>query len=254
MITIISPAKTMNFEDNVKALHSIPLFINEAEELVNELRKYSAAEIGSLMKVSDDIAHTNLVRYVAWEREHNEANSKQAVFAYAGAVYRALNPESFNEKELGFAQNHLRILTGLYGVLRPLDIIQPYRLEMGIKLKNPRGGDLYSFWKNTITKCLNEEIEGHRNKTLINLASNEYFTAIDLKEFRGRIVTPVFKENKGGAYKIIAINAKKARGLMAGYIIRNEIESPEDLKGFDEDGYTYRESMSNDDSLVFTRG
>lgn len=254
MITIISPAKTMNFEDRAKiSQYSKPLFINRAEELAARLQKYSAADIGSLMKVSDDIAHINLERYALWNKEHNPDNAKQAVFAYDGAVYRALDSLSFDDEETGFAQKHLRILSGLYGVLRPLDIIQPYRLEMAIKLENSSGKDLYCFWKDTITEYLNEEIGGHGDKTLVNLASNEYFTAIDLNKFNGRIVTPIFKEYRKGTYKIIAINAKKARGLMARYIIKNKIDNPEDLRGFEWDGYLFNEAMSDDKSLVFTR-
>lgn len=254
MIAIISPAKTLDFQKNIRtSLYSEPIYKEEVKELVVELKKYSPPEISKLMKISDKLATLNVDRLIKWEEEHNLQNSRQAVLTFAGNVYQGLRAEDFSDEQLKFAQKHLRILSGLYGVLRPLDIIQPYRLEMGIKLKNSKGKDLYEYWRNKLTSCFNEELANHNSEVLINLASNEYFSAIDIKDINGKIINIVFKDYKKGVYKIISPNAKKARGLMARYIIENEIDNPEALKEFDEDGYIYREDLSTEDSIVFTR-
>lgn len=254
MITILSPAKTLNFNRDYKIeKYTEPLFKQEAFELIKELRKYSPEELSSLMKINQELSELNFFRNMEFDIEHSLSNAKQAALTFHGAVYQGLRGEEFNNDQFDYAQEHLRILSGLYGVLRPLDIIEAHRLEMGIKLKSSKGKNLYDFWRDKITDYFNKEIINQRNKTLINLASNEYFTAIDIKKFSGNIITPVFKEYKHGKHKIIAIYAKRARGLMAKYIIKNKVDSVEGLKGFEEEGYVFEEGMSNDRELVFTR-
>lgn len=254
MITILSPAKTLNFNRDYKIeKYTEPLFKQEAFELIKELRKYSPEELSSLMKINQELSELNFFRNMEFDIEHNISNAKQAALTFHGAVYQGLRAEEFNNDQFDYAQEHLRILSGLYGVLRPLDIIQAFRLEMSIKLNNPKGKDLYDFWKVKITDYFNKEMISQKNQTLINLASNEYFTAIDTKKFNGNIITPVFKEYKQGKYKIIAIYAKRARGLMAKYIIENKIDSVEGLKGFEEEGYVFNEDLSKDEELLFTR-
>jgi uncharacterized protein len=255
MIAILSPAKTLNLdkESITTEICTQPVFGREAAELISELRNYSPPEMEGLMKVSEELAEINFRRHLSWKEEHTLLNSKQAILSYHGAVFQGLRAEEFNEEELNFAQQHLRILSGLYGALRPLDLVQPYRLEMGIKLKNAKGKDLYCFWKDKITEFLKEEINGQQEPVLINLASNEYFTAIDLKRLDRKIITPVFKEYKNGNYRVVTIYAKRARGLMTRYIIENRIDLQEDLKGFEEEGYSFNEGMSTETELVFTR-
>ncbi len=254
MITIISPSKTQDFSSNgVPELHTQPRFLDQTEVLVNELRKQSAGDIKALMEVSDKIADLNYNRYRQFNTPFSPENAKQALFAFKGDVYTGIDIENYNEKELSFAQDHLRILSGLYGLLRPLDLIQPYRLEMKIKLKNPKGKDLYSFWGNRLTEELNKAMASGAKPVLINLASNEYFKAIQKKELKADIITPVFKEFKNGKYSIIAIFAKKARGLMTDFIIKNRIEDPETLKTFQQEGYEFSEQHSNEKEWVFIR-
>jgi len=254
MITILSPAKTLDFNRDYKIeKYTEPLFKKEAFQLIKELRRYSPEELSGLMKINQELSELNFFRNMEFDIDHNLSNAKQAALTFHGAVYQGLRAEGFNEEQFDYAQEHLRILSGLYGVLRPLDIIQAFRLEMGIKLKNRKGKDLYDFWKVKITDYFNKEMISQKNQTLINLASNEYFTAIDTKNFNGNIITPVFKEYKQGKYKVIAIYAKRARGLMAKYIIENKIDSVEGLKGFEEEGYVFEEGMSNDRELIFTR-
>lgn len=254
MITIISPAKTLDF--NKMAItheYSEPIFKEETSQLIGELKRYSLQEIEELMSISHKLAELNYKRYKQWNKEHSIENSKQAILAYSGDVYHGMKAEDFNEEQLKFSQQHVRIISGLYGVLRPLDLIQPYRLEMSIKLKNPKGVDLYSFWREKITDFFNKEIGEHKDNTLINLASNEYFSAIDKNKFKGKIITPIFKEYKNGNYKIIRIYAKKARGAMAKYIVENEINSPEHIKNFNQYGYKYNEESSTDSEWIFVR-
>lgn len=254
MITIISPAKTLNFEKHIKtSLYSEPLFMEEVVELIGELKKYSPPELAKLMKISDKLSVLNVDRYIKWEQEHNLKNSRQSVLTFSGNVYRGLRADEFNDGQLKFCQKHLRILSGLYGTLRPLDLIQPYRLEMGIKLKNPKGKDLYEYWRDKLTSYFNEELSFHDNPILINLASKEYSSVLDINNFKGKIIDIVFKEYKNGTYKIISTNAKKARGLMTRYIIENKIDSLELLKEFNEDGYNYREELSTESLILFTR-
>lgn len=254
MIAILSPAKTLNFDKRFKNTeHAQPLFKSQALEIIETLREYSPVDLAGLMKINDELAELNFFRHIEWTENHTIENSKQAMLAYHGAVYQGLNAESFNERQLKYAQQHLRILSGLYGVLRPMDIVQPYRLEMGTKLKNSRGKDLYAFWREDITAYFDEEFNKTSDRVLLNLASNEYFTAIDARKLNAQIIIPVFKEYRQGTYKNVTIYAKRARGLMARFVIENEIDEVDALKSFEEDGYEFNENLSDARNLVFTR-
>jgi cytoplasmic iron level regulating protein YaaA (DUF328/UPF0246 family) len=254
MISILSPAKTLDITRTHNIKHySEPLYIKEAAVLMAELEKYSPPELETLMKINSALAEINFMRIASWKTEHAPSNSKQAVFAYAGHVYQGLDAATLDEGSLLFAQDHLRIISGLYGVLRPLDLIQPYRLEMGIRLENPNGKDLYAYWRDKITSYFIEELKTHGNKTLVNLASNEYSTAFNRKQLEGRIVTPVFRDYSRGSYKIVMVYAKRARGMMARFIAENRIDDPEKMKEFNEDGYEFSEAMSSENDFVFLR-
>lgn len=254
MLTIISPSKTQDFSINeVPELFSQPALLEQSEVLVKELQKMSAADIAKLMDVSDKIARLNHERFQHFSPPFSLDNAKQALFAFKGDVYTGIDSKNYRQEELVFAQNHLRILSGLYGLLRPLDLIQPYRLEMKTKLRNPRGKDLYNFWGKRLTEGLNAAMAEQEHNVLVNLASNEYFKAIDKKELAAEIVTPVFKEFKNGKYSIVAIFAKKARGLMTDFIIKNKIKQPEKLKTFNQEGYEFSESQSKGNEWVFIR-
>jgi cytoplasmic iron level regulating protein YaaA (DUF328/UPF0246 family) len=254
MLTILSPAKTLDFETEVRvAEETSPLFQKEANELVKLLREYKIDDLSKLMKVSYEIAALNVERFAHWHINGMNTQSKQALLAFKGEVYRGLQAESMSSDELKFAQRHLRILSGLYGVLRPLDRIQPYRLEMGTKLENGHGKNLYDFWGEKITEQLNKDLQKQKEQLLINLSSNEYYKAIDKKKIQGDVITPVFKEKKGNTYKVIAVYAKKARGLMTRFIIDNRIEQSADLKAFDEGGYVFDSDLSTAKEWVFVR-
>lgn len=254
MLTVISPAKTLDFDTppaTDKA--TVPDQLNRSKELVTELRKQSAKDLSRLMGISDKLAELNRERFESWKPPFNPRNAKQSILAFKGDVYLGLDVDSYTARDFNFVQKNLRILSGLYGVLRPLDLIQPYRLEMGTKLQNKKGKDLYEFWGDAISKKLQEELEGHRNKTLINLASNEYFKSVKPELLPGQVITPVFKDFNKGSYKVLAFFAKKARGQMASFIVKNRINKPEDIKSFDIDGYTFSESHSSEFDWVFTR-
>mgnify|MGYP006283366347 CR=1 FL=1 len=254
MITILSPAKTLDFEKGRQVKkHTLPDFRDEAKGLVENLRQYSVDELMDLMNVSRDIAELNYQRFIGFSDHYTKENARQAVLAFRGEVYRGLDADSLSEKSLDYAQDHLRILSGMYGVLKPLDYLQAYRLEMGTSLDNNKGKDLYVFWGDKITENLNNVLKKQKEKVLVNLASKEYFKAVKPKKIEGRIVTPVFKESKGDSYRVIAVYAKKARGLMTRFIIQNSIEQPDDLKAFDLEGYMYNEQLSKEEELVFTR-
>lgn len=254
MIAIISPAKTLNMEKAINTdLYTKPTFIKEASELMKELQKYTPPELESLMKINSKLAEENFMRHIIWNEEHNLSNGKQALLAYDGAVYRGIDAKKLSKQQLSFANNHLRIISGLYGVLKPLDLIQPYRLEMATRLKNSSGNNLYSFWRDKLTSYFKEELDKQDDSILINLASKEYSSAIDMNKLNANIITPIFKEYKGGVYKVITIYAKRGRGLMSRFIIENSIVSSNDLKGFDEEGYSYNEYLSTDLEWVFTR-
>lgn len=253
MLTVISPAKTLDFESKpITDCHTQPKFLAQSQALVDELRQLSAPGIATLMKLSDKLAGLNMARFQAWQQPFDLNNSKQALLAFKGDVYTGLDADTMDEDGLDFAQQHLRILSGLYGVLKPLDLIQPYRLEMGTQFANAKGKNLYQFWGGK----LREEIESETSQSgavLVNLASNEYFKALEAKKLNTRIITPVFKDWKNGQYKIISFYAKKARGLMSRYIIDHRINDPEQLKSFDSAGYRLSAEMSSGDSWVFIR-
>jgi hypothetical protein len=253
MLMVISPAKTLDFDTApVTKEFSQPRFLDQSETLIKQLRKMSTADIASLMKLSDKLAGLNAARFESWQTPFDLDNAKQAVLAFKGDVYTGLDAETLDQKGFKFAQKHLRILSGLYGVLKPLDLIQPYRLEMGTKLENKAGKDLYAFWGSTLRESLQQD-EALADEVLINLASNEYFKAVEAKKLKARIITPIFKDWKNGQYKMISFYAKKARGLMSRYIIDHKLEKPEAIKQFDYDGYRFSEEMSKGDDWVFIR-
>ena len=254
MLSVISPAKTLDFETPATtALHTQPDFLDQSRELIEILRDYSPQQLGELMGISDKLAALNAARYGEWHTPFTPQNAKPAAQAFQGDVYVGLEADTFDDGDNAFAQEHLRILSGLYGLLRPLDLIQPYRLEMGTRLENPAGKDLYAFWKATLTAELDRAVAASGSPVLVNLASNEYFKAVDTKKLEARVITPVFKDEKNGKLKIISFYAKKARGLMAAWMIRQRLDDPEGLKEFDVAGYAYNAAKSEGDTLVFTR-
>ncbi|MCE7554364.1 peroxide stress protein YaaA [Aliivibrio fischeri] len=254
MLIVVSPAKTLDYETPLPtSAFTQPDFISDSTELIKACRTLTPVDIAKLMKVSDKIASLNAVRFEEWSTTFTQENARPALFAFKGDVYTGLDANSLSESEIEYAQTNLRMLSGLYGLLKPLDLMQPYRLEMGTKLENGRGSNLYQFWGSLITNKLNQELEAQGSETLVNLASNEYFKSVKPKELKADIVTPVFKDCKNGQYKIISFYAKKARGLMARFIIQNKISNVEELKSFDSDGYYFVEAESTATTLVFKR-
>ena len=254
MLTVISPAKTLDYETPATIdLHTTPDFLDQSGLLIEQLRQLSPQEVAALMGISDKLGVLNYDRYQAWQLPFTQANAKPAALAFKGDVYTGLQAETFKVNDFKFAQKHLRILSGLYGLLRPLDLMQPYRLEMGTKLANSRGGDLYAFWGGRIAAGLNRQLKSIKADTLVNLASNEYFKAIDRQQLDAEVVTPVFKDKKGDTYKVISFYAKKARGMMSAYIINNRIQDPKQIKKFRQDGYRYNAGLSSTAQWVFTR-
>lgn len=254
MLTLLSPAKTLDFETpSTSPEHSQPQFLEHSAELVDTLKVYSPDELGNLMKLSPALSELNAQRYYDWCLPFSTDNAKSAVLAFKGDVYTGLQADTFNNKQLLFAQQHVRILSGLYGVLRPLDLMQPYRLEMGTRLQNHRGKDLYAFWGDIITDYLNAELKEHKSQVVVNLASSEYFKSVKSKQLIGELITPVFKDEKNGQFKIISFYAKKARGLMAAYLVKNNIDAADELKCFDTAGYRFSEEESTASDWVFKR-
>ena len=254
MLTVLSPAKTLDYETPPKTKKvTQPLFLDRAGQLVEDARLLSPQEIQSLMGVSENIANLNHQRFMNWHPEFSLDNAKQAVLAFKGDVYTGLDAETLDAKALTFAQKHLRILSGLYGVLRPLDLMQPYRLEMGLRFNNSGGKNLYEFWGETITFAINDALEKSGSQVLINLASNEYFKSVKPKQIEGEVITPQFKDLKNGQYKMISFFAKKARGVMARYIVTQGINEPEALKDFAEEGYYFCPEQSKAREWVFLR-
>ena len=254
MLLVISPAKTLDYETPLAtARFTQPQFLDHAQELIGQLREMSPQQIGELMHLSDKLAALNVARYGSWHPDFTPDNARQALLAFKGDVYTGLAAEDFSEADFDFAQDHLRMLSGLYGLLRPLDLMQPYRLEMGTKLANARGNNLYDFWGERISGWLNEALAAQGDDILLNLASNEYFSSVKRKALKARIINTEFKDQKNGQYKIISFYAKKARGLMARYVIKERIRDPEQLKAFDDQGYRYSAEQSKPDSLVFLR-
>lgn len=254
MLMVISPAKTLDYDTPPTTRRfTQPEHLDHAQALISQLRDMSPQQIGELMHLSDKLAALNVARYGSWDAAFTPDNAKQALLAFKGDVYTGLNANDLSEEDLGFAQHHLRMLSGLYGVLRPLDLMQPYRLEMGTKLANPRGKDLYAFWGERISGWLNEALAAQGDDVLLNLASKEYFGAVNRKALNARVIDVDFKDMKNGQYKIISFYAKKARGLMSRFVIKERIEAPDQLKGFDYDGYRYCPESSSPDHLVFLR-
>ena len=253
MILLISPAKSLDFTASEVQEFSMPRMLADSKSLINNLKQRSSKDIQKLMKVSENIANLNVERYHNFSTPFNLNNAKQAALAFQGDVYKGMEADTFSDEDLAFAQNHLRILSGLYGLLKPLDLIQPYRLEMGTRLENEHGKNLYDFWDKKITEVLNDDLKKQGDNIVINLASKEYFKSIKKNTLSADLYNIEFKEEKNGTFKIIAFYAKKARGMMANYIIKNKLSKPEELKGFDYEGYYFNEDLSDDKTFIFTR-
>ena len=250
MLAIISPSKTQDFSQCNIDFFTQTRQIDSSDELIGILKNKSKSQISKLMSLSEKLSELNFDRFQKFKLPFTLDNAKQAILAFKGDVYNGINAPELSSEDLEFAQGKVRMLSGLYGVVRPLDLIQPYRLEMGTKLSNAKGGDLYDYWGSEISSVLNDD----EPDLIINLASNEYFKAIDKKTLNANILDIVFKEKKGDSYKVIGIYAKRARGLMVNYIIRNRLESPEALKDFSDEGYRFDKELSTDSSWVYLRG
>lgn len=252
MLALISPAKKQDFTttaDNTP--HSAPLFTDHSMELMGTLRRLDIGDLMGLMKISQKLAELNVDRYELFSQQHTTSNAKQAALAFLGDTYVGLDATSFTNDDWEFASNHLGILSGLYGFLRPLDLIQPHRLEMGTRLPTGRGNNLYEFWCDTPTNHINATTRSHPAAWIINLASQEYFKVVRQKQLQAKLLTPIFKENRAGQLKVIGIKAKRARGMMARFIIKNRLLDPEPLKDFNQDGYQYRDDLSSATEWVF---
>ncbi|WP_017444954.1 peroxide stress protein YaaA [Gayadomonas joobiniege] len=254
MLIVVSPAKNLDYQKSIPTdKHSQPDFIEDSKVLIDICRELTPADVASLMKISDKLAGLNVARFAEWSPKFTPENAKQAMFVFNGDVYTGLDATSLTATQIDYAQDHLRILSGLYGILKPLDLMHAYRLEMGSKLTNSRGKNLYEFWGTKLTDKLNHDLQACDSSILLNLASNEYFKAVKAKSINAAIITPQFKDWKNDQYKMISFYAKKARGLMARYVIENQIKNVNDLKAFDLDGYQYNDDLSSDDKPVFTR-
>jgi uncharacterized protein len=258
MIVILSPSKTLDFSDTQTSLahsnsYGTPDLLKETLVLIKHLKKKTAGEIAQLMSISDKLASLNYERYQSFSTPFVPQNARQALLAFKGDVYTDIAVDTYTQGDFEFAQMHVRILSGLYGLLRPLDLIQPYRLEMGTRLSTSKGNSLYEFWGDKITKQLNQHFQEHPRKTLVNLASNEYFKAVNPKKLKAGIITPIFKQYKNGNYKVIALFAKRARGTMTNFIIQKKIDEVERLKTFNEAAYEYNERLSSETEWVFVR-
>jgi cytoplasmic iron level regulating protein YaaA (DUF328/UPF0246 family) len=254
MLIVISPAKSLDYKTpTFTGKYTMPELLDHSEKLIGRLIKLSPKQLSKLMGISADLGELNFQRFQQWQQPFTPENAKQAILAFSGDVYQGLDAVSLSEENLELAQKKLRILSGLYGVLKPLDLMQPYRLEMGTKLKYYKSKDLYAFWNPVITQKINEAVAESGSKVLVNLASNEYFKSIDKKKLKAEIVTPDFKDYKNGSYKMISFFAKRARGLMTRFIIENDILNPDDLLAFESEGYTYNSHLSKPGNPVFTR-
>ena len=254
MLFLLSPAKSLDFESPLGAqAHSAPLFAGQSKVLIDVLRGYTPVQIAQLMDLSDTLSGLNVARYQAWSTRATPKNARQALLAFNGDVYDGLNARSLDADALDWAQHHMCILSGLYGVLRPLDLMQAYRLEMGTRLPNPQGKDLYQFWGQRITDYLNSRLQSDSSPVVVNLASVEYFKSVQTRTLKAPVVECVFQENKGGQYKIISFAAKRARGMMARFAIDQQLKHPEQLRAFDADGYAWCASESTPERLVFRR-
>lgn len=254
MIILLSPAKTLDAETPSRVRSATqPLFLEQSSQLVSTLKTYSPKRLGKLMGISDALATTNVERFDQWSVPFDVKNARPAIQMFRGDVYVGLDADTLSRADLTFAQKHLRILSGLYGVLRPLDLIQPYRLEMGTGLKTKQGRSLYDYWGDDLTVAINEELGNRRKPFVVNLASVEYFSAIQAKELNAELVSPVFQDEKNGQYKIVSFFAKKARGAMARYLVQNRCKRIDDLAGFNLDGYKYSRPESSEGRPVFRR-
>jgi cytoplasmic iron level regulating protein YaaA (DUF328/UPF0246 family) len=254
MLMVISPAKTLDFETPpTTERFTQPQYLDHSQELILQLRELTPAQISELMHLSDRLAGLNAARFGSWTPAFTAKNAKQALLAFKGDVYTGLAAETLSETDLDYAQQHLRMFSGLYGLLRPLDLMQPYRLEMGTKLANARGKDLYAFWGERISEWLNEALAEQGDDVLLNLASNEYFSAVKRSALKARVIDTEFRDQKNGQYKIISFYAKKARGMMSRFVISERIDNPEHLKQFDVQGYRFDNELSKPDKLVFLR-
>ncbi|WP_444915154.1 peroxide stress protein YaaA [Microbulbifer sp. TRSA007] len=254
MLIVISPAKTLDYESDIPSLETTqPDFLKESAALIKELRELSPQQVSSLMKISDKLGVLNYDRFHTWKRPFTDNNARPALLAFKGDVYTGLEAETMGKRDFAYAQKHLRMLSGLYGLLRPLDLMQPYRLEMGTKFENAKGKNLYEFWGDKITEALNAQLQGVKNRELVNLASNEYFKSVKTKQLDAQVITPHFKDLKNGQYKMISFFAKKARGMMSRWAIDQRIKKAEELKGFDVAGYGYNPGLSTEWEWVFTR-
>ncbi len=253
MIIVISPSKTLDFSSNAYHFHTQPRQLEKSQVLIDTVKEFSSGELSELMKISEKLGQLNWQRFQDFQQPFTLDNAKQALLAFKGDVYAGIDSDSYADEDFIFAQKHLRILSGLYGALRPLDLIQPYRLEMGTRLNNKRGKNLYEFWDAQVTELLNQDFSNDSLPLLINLASNEYFKIVKHKLLRAKIITPSFKENKAGIYKTIGIHAKRARGLMTNFIIKNRITEVEQLKEFSEERYVFNAPLSTGSEWVFCR-
>jgi cytoplasmic iron level regulating protein YaaA (DUF328/UPF0246 family) len=254
MLIVLSPAKSLDYKTPIKVkAPTLPEFVSESAKLIVDLKKLSPQEVADLMGLSDQLAALNVGRYRDWSKKFTDANSKPAIYAFNGDVYDGFDVNTLNSKAIDFAQDHLRILSGLYGALRPLDLMQPYRLEMGTSFQNARGKDLYAFWGERVTESLKKLLEQQKKPVLLNLASEEYFKVLQAKNLDCPVISPVFQDGKDGKYKIISFYAKRARGLMARYVVENRITDTADLKGFNLDGYKYVASESKPEKPLFRR-
>ncbi|PKR59345.1 peroxide stress protein YaaA [Thalassospira lohafexi] len=254
MLAVVSPAKKLDFETDAPEMAvSQPVFLDDTEELIEVARKKSRRDLMKLMGISENLADLNYQRFAHFSRPFDRTNAKPAVFAFRGDTYIGLDADTMKAKDIDWAEDHFRMLSGLYGLLKPRDLMQPYRLEMGTKLANARGKDLYAFWGDKIAHEINRLTDGHKDRSLINLASNEYFKSVKTQTLEGPVITPVFKEVKAGVAKVIGFSAKRARGMMARFMIDNRLETPEGLKKFAVDGYGYQDDLSTETEWVFTR-
>jgi len=255
MIAVISPAKKLNFnaDSPIKAFTQCD-FLDESKKLVDKAKDYTFDDIMKLMSVSENIANLTVQRFQDWNLPFDEQNAKQAALAFNGDTYTGLDAETFSQDDFNYSQDHLRILSGLYGLLRPLDLIQPYRLEMGTTMNNSKGKNLYEFWGTKISEQLNRDVNNHKSKYIVNCASDEYFKVIDLPTLNVPVIKPIFKDVKNGAPKVISFFAKRARGMMSKFIIKNRVQSIDDLHGFNDNGYKFQPAQSENHELLYIRG
>ncbi len=254
MIIVISPSKTLDFSANPFHPHTLPRQLDNSQELIDTVKQFSVGELADLMKLSEKLSQLNWQRYRDFKRPFTLDNSKQALLSFKGDVYGGIDADNYSADDFAFAQKHLRILSGLYGALRPLDLIQPYRLEMGTRLANNNGKNLYEFWGDQVTELINKDLENQETPLLINLASNEYFKVIKPKVLQVPVLTLNFKENKAGVYKTIGIHAKRARGLMTDFMIKNRVTDANQIKAFSDSEYVFNEGLSSEKEWVFSRG